>query len=105
MWGTFPDYYAESPTCSAAAADWLAAVRPKAVGFDCFAEKAGKTAPLSPENFDVHRIIGESGAILMQQLHDLAELPTDGRFPFFGAFIKIAGGEGSPARFFAMLDT
>jgi arylformamidase len=104
MWGTFPDYYVESPTCSAAAAEWLAAQRPKGVGFDCFAEESAKATPFSPEDFDVHRIVGDSGAILMQQLHDLAELPAATRVPFVGAFVKIAGGEGAPARFFAMLE-
>lgn len=104
MWGTFPEYYTESPTCGAAAAEWLAAKRPKAVGFDCFAEESAKATPFSPEDFDVHRIIGDSGAILMQQLHDLAELPIGVRVPFYCAFVKIAGGEGSPARFFAVLD-
>lgn len=104
MWGTFPDYYVESPTCGAAAAEWLAARRPKAVGFDCFAEESAKSKPFSPEDFDVHRIIGDSGAILMQQLHDLHRLPTNRRVPFFGAFMNVVGGEGAPARFFAILD-
>lgn len=104
MWGTFPEYYTLSPTCGDAAAEWLAAKQPKAVGFDCFAEASAKTAPISPEDFDVHRIIGDSGAILMQQLHDLHRLPVGHRVPFYGAFLSIVGGEGAPARFFAILD-
>ena len=104
MWGTFPDYYVQSPTCGAAAAEWLAAFGPKGVGFDCFAEESAKSKPFSPEDFDVHRIIGESGAILMQQLHDLHRLPADRRVPFYAAFLNIVGGEGAPARFFAVLD-
>lgn len=104
MWGTFPDYYVESPTCGAEAAEWLVAQQPKGVGFDCFAEESAKSTPFSPLDFDVHRIIGDSGAILMQQLHDLAELPPGRRVPFFAPFVKLEGGEGSPARFFALLD-
>jgi arylformamidase len=104
MWGNFPEYYTLSPTCGAAAAEWLAAKRPKAVGFDCFAEESAKATPFSPEDFDVHQIIGDSGAILMQQLHDLHRLPMDRRVPFYGAFLNIVGGEGAPARFFAILD-
>jgi kynurenine formamidase len=50
-------------------------------------------------------VILENGAILMQQLTNFSQLPTQGRrFQFFAPFIKIAGGEGSPARFFALLD-
>jgi len=104
MWGTFPDYYALSPTCGDEAARWLAEHKPKGVGFDCFAEESAKTPPITPEDFDVHRIIGDAGAILMQQLHDLHRLPVDRRVPFFGAFLNIVGGEGAPARFFAILD-
>ncbi len=40
----------------------------------------------------------------MQSLNNLAALPTDRRFLFFGAFLKVKGGEGAPARFFAVLD-
>ena len=104
MWGDFPDYYVESPTCSAEAAEWLVEHEPKGVGFDCFVEESAKATPFSPLDFDVHRIIGDSGAILMQQLHDLARLPAGTRVPFFAPFVKLEGGEGSPARFFALLD-
>jgi kynurenine formamidase len=104
MWGNFPDYYVQSPTCGAAAAEWLAAFEPKGVGFDCFAEESAKSKPFSPLDFDVHRIIGDSGAILMQQLNDLHRLPVNQRVPFYAAFLNIAGGEGAPARFFAILD-
>jgi kynurenine formamidase len=35
---------------------------------------------------------------------NLGALPTDRRFQFFAPFIKIRESEGSPARFFAVLD-
>lgn len=104
MWGTFPQYYADSPVCSPAAAHWLADKQPKAVGFDCFAEESAKSPDFSPEDFDVHRIIGESKAVLLQQLTNLGKVPGVGRFPFFAPFMKINGGEGSPARFFAIIE-
>ena len=104
MWGTFPDYYADSPVCTPEAAEWLASRDLKAVGFDCFAEESAKTPDFSPTEFHVHRIIGDSGAILLQQLTNLHALPTKERFQFFAPFIKLAGGEGSPARFFAILE-
>jgi kynurenine formamidase len=52
----------------------------------------------------VHEIVGDSGAILMQTLTNLGSLPGDRRFQFFAAFLKVEGGEGSPARFFAVVD-
>lgn len=104
MWGTFPEYYADSPVCSPDAARWLADKRPRAVGFDCFAEESAKSPDFSPVDFHVHRIIGESGAILLQQLTHLDQVPREGRFAFFAPFMRINGAEGSPARFFAILE-
>jgi len=104
-WGSFPKYYVDSPSCSPAAADWLVATGATAIGFDCFPEGAAKLTDYSPADFVVHHIIGEGGAILMQSLTNLGELPTDGsRFGFFGAFLKFEGAEGVPARFFAHID-
>jgi arylformamidase len=103
-WGEFPRYYLGSPSCSPEAAQWLADTGAKAIGFDCFPEGAAKKQSYSPYEFVVHRIIGDSGAILMQSLTNLSALPTDERFQFFGAFLNVKGAEGSPARFFAALD-
>jgi len=103
-WGQFPEYYVDSPVCSPEAAEWLAAKNLKAVGFDCFAEESAKSNPFSPEDFDVHRIVGDSGAILCQQLYNLALLPPDDEFLFLAPFVKLAGGEGAPARFFALVE-
>lgn len=104
FWGQFPAYYVDSPVCSPGAAEWLAAKNLKAVGFDCFAEESAKSNPFSPEDFDVHRIIGDSGAILCQQLYNLAVLPTEHDFLFLAPFVNLVGGEGAPARFFALLE-
>lgn len=103
-WGEFPRYYVGSPSCSAEAAHWLADTGAKAIGFDCFPEGAAKKQNYLPSEFVVHEIIGDSGAILMQSLTNLSEVPVDERFQFFGAFLNVTGAEGSPARFFAALD-
>ena len=103
-WGEFPRYYLESPACTPEAAEWLVGTGAKAIGFDCFPERSAKKQNYLPHEFVVHHIIGDAGAILMQSLTNLAELPVESRFLFFGAFLKVTGGEGSPARFFAVLD-
>lgn len=103
-WGEFPRYYVGSPSCSPEAARWLADTGAKAIGFDCFPERAAKKQSYLPSEFVVHEIIGDSGAILMQSLTNLGALPADERFLFFAGFMKVTGGEGAPTRFFALLD-
>lgn len=103
-WGEFPRYYVDSPSCSPEAAHWLVGTGAKAIGFDCFPERAAKKQDYLPSEFVVHEIIGDAGAILMQSLTNLTSLPADERFLFFGAFLKVRGGEGAPTRFFAVLD-
>jgi kynurenine formamidase len=103
-WGNFPTYYLESPYCSPEAAQWLVDKGAKAIGFDCFSEYCARLPNFTSEEFIIHKIILENGAILMQQLTNFSKLPTRRRFKFFGPFIKINGAEGSPARFFALLD-
>jgi kynurenine formamidase len=103
-WGDFPRYYVDSPACTPEAARWLTATGAKAIGFDCFPERAAKKQSYLPEEFVVHHIVGDSGAILMQTLTNLIALPAGERFDFYAAFLKVSGGEGAPARFFAVLD-
>jgi kynurenine formamidase len=104
-WGNFPTYYMESPYCSPDAARWLIERGAKAIGFDCFSEYCARLPDFTSEDFIIHKVILENGAILMQQLTNFSQLPTQGRrFQFFAPFVKMAGAEGSPARFFALLD-
>ena len=103
-WGNFPTYYLESPYCSPEAAQWLIDRGAKAVGFDCFSEYCARLPDFNSEDFIIHKIILENGAILMQQMTNLSSLPVGTRFRFYAPFIKIRGAEGSPARFFAILD-
>jgi kynurenine formamidase len=103
-WGNFPAYYMQSPYCAAEAAQWLVDRGARAIGFDCFSEYCARLPDFTSEEFIIHKVILENGRILMQQMTNLSALPTAGRFQFFAPFIKIDGAEGSPARFFALLD-
>ena len=103
-WGNFPTYYEDSPYCAPEAAQWLVDNGAKAIGFDCFSEYAARLPDFEPEDFVVHKVILENGAILMQHLTDLGALPADERVRFYAPFLKIRGGEGSPARFFAVMN-
>ncbi len=103
-WGNFPTYYLESPYCTPEAARWLVARGARAIGFDCFSEYCARLPDFTSEDFIIHKVILENGAILMQQMTNLSQLPTGRRFAFFAPFIRIRGAEGSPARFFALLD-
>lgn len=105
QWGNFPTYYNESPYCAPEAAEWLVENGAKAVGFDCFSEYPARLPDFAPEDFRIHKVILENDAILMQHLTNLGAVPQDERFSFYGPSIKIRGGEGSPARFFAVLDS
>ncbi|MFA9566456.1 MAG: hypothetical protein ACERLM_17425 [Acidimicrobiales bacterium] len=69
-----------------------------------------------PLNLPASRVVNQvlSGRPAVFHHHDppwqrdrfahITELPVDERFLFFGAFLKVKGGEGAPARFFAVLD-
>ena len=103
-WGNFPMYYMESPYCSPEAAQWLIDQGAKAIGFDCFSEYCARLPDFTSEDFIIHKIILENGAILMQQMTNLSRLPTGSRVRFFAPFVKMRGAEGSPARFFVLLD-
>ena len=86
------------------AAQWLVDNGARAIGFDCFSEYCARLPDFTSEDFIIHKVILENGAILMQQMTNLSQLPTDRRVQFFAPFIKIRGAEGSPARFFALVE-
>lgn len=104
MWNKFPEYYLTSPYCTPDAARWLVSKQVKAIGFDCFSEYCARLPDFTSEDFIIHKIILESGRYYFQQMTNLGALPTDRRFQFFAPFIKMREAEGSPARFFAVLD-
>lgn len=104
MWGNFPDYYLHSPYCTPEAAAWLLDRGAKAIGFDCFSEYCARLPDFTSEDFIIHKVILERGAILMQQMTNLSALPLGRRVQFFAPCVKMTGAEGSPARFFALFD-
>jgi arylformamidase len=104
MWGNFPDYYLHSPYCEPEAARWLVDRGARAIGFDCFSEYCARLPSFTSEDFVVHKVILEAGAILMQQMTNLSRLPIGQRFSFLAGCIKMTGAEGSPARFIALLN-
>ena len=103
-WGNFPTYYMKSPYCAAEAAQWLVDRGARAIGFDCFSEYCARLPDFTSEDFIIHKVILENGAILMQQMTNLSQLPLGEQVQFFAPFIKIDGAEGSPARFFALVE-
>lgn len=103
-WGNYPTYYEASPYCSFEAAAWLVDNGATAVGFDCFSEYAARLPDFEPEDFVIHKVVLENDALLMQHLTNLGALPVGERVPFYAPFLKIDGGEGAPARFFAVLE-
>lgn len=100
-WGTFPDYYTSSPYLTPEAAEWLRARRPRAIGFDFFEEYCARLPDFTSEDFVCHRILLGDGILLMEQMTNLAALPTP-RVEFYAPFYKISGCDGAPARFFAV---
>ncbi|MDB5057101.1 MAG: hypothetical protein JWO59_573 [Chloroflexi bacterium] len=104
MWGNFPDYYLHSPYCDPAAARWLVERGARAIGFDCFSEYCARLPNFTSEDFIIHKVILEGGAILMQQMTNLSQLPLGRTSMFFAPCIKMSGAEGSPARFFALVE-
>jgi kynurenine formamidase len=92
-WGNFPTYYLESPFCAPEAAMWLVDRGAKAIGFDCFSEYCARLPDFTSEDFMVHKVILENGAILMQQMTNLSALPVGRHVQFFAPFIKIDGAE------------
>ena len=103
MWGRFPEFYVNSPTCSAEAIGWLIARGAKAIGFDCFPERAAHQQDFSSEDFVVHKTIFDGGALLLQLITGLDQLPRGVPVEFYAAFVRIDGAEGAPARFFVRL--
>ncbi|MFQ5859322.1 MAG: cyclase family protein [Anaerolineae bacterium] len=102
MWGQFPEFFVNSPHLTPEAAEWLIAQNPKAVGFDFFEEYSARLPDFTSEDFVVHRLLLGSGLPLLEQATNLQVLGKR-RVQFFAPFYKIAGTEGAPARFFALV--
>lgn len=103
MWGQFPEFFVNSPYLTPEAAEWLIAQKSKALGFDFFEEYSARLPDFTSNDFVVHRLLLGSGRPLLEQATNLRRLGRR-RTQFFAPFYKIAGTEGAPARFFALVD-
>jgi kynurenine formamidase len=100
MYGTWPDYFTQSPYFPPESAQWLVDQGAKNIGFDFFEEYCARLPDFGSEDFAMHRVILGAGVVIMEGLTNLGALPRR-RVDFAAPFYKIAGTEGAPARFFA----
>ena len=95
-----PEYHTH-PYLSDDAAAWLVDRRVRMIGVDFFS--ADLPVPLRPPGFDWpvhHRLLG-AGILIAENLAHVS--PVAGRRLTVGAFpLKIRGGDGAPARIFAL---
>ncbi|MFQ5898742.1 MAG: cyclase family protein [Candidatus Methylomirabilia bacterium] len=103
MYGSWPDYFTQSPFFPPESAEWLVAKGPKSIGFDFFEEYCARLPDFTSEDFPMHRVILGAGIVIMEGLTNLGALPSR-RVLFYAPFYKIAGAEGAPARFFATVE-
>ena len=103
MYGTFPEYFVQSPYLDLSGAQWLTAKRPNAVVFDFFEEYMARDPNFTSEDFVVHRELLGKGVVIVEGATNLAALKGYADVQFFAPFFKIAGTEGAPARFFAIV--
>jgi arylformamidase len=101
-WGDFPAFFTRSPFLTPEGAEWLVARKPRALGFDFFEEYAARLPDFTSEDFVCHRVMLGAGVPLLEQLTNLGAVGGP-RFRLFAPFYKIAGTEGAPARFFAVV--
>lgn len=101
-WGRFPEFFTRSPYLTPEAAEWIVSRRPRAVGFDFFEEYKARLPDFGSEDFVCHRILLGASLPMLEQLTGLGRVGRP-RFDFFAPFYKIAGVEGAPARFFAVV--
>jgi kynurenine formamidase len=102
-WGRFPEFFTRSPYLTPEAAEWLIARRPRAIGFDFFEEYSARLPSFTSEDFVCHRIMLGANVPMLEQITGLGRVGRP-RFDFFAPFYKIAGTEGAPARYFAIVE-
>ncbi len=102
-WGRFPEFFTRSPYLAPEAAEWIVAQRPRAIGFDFFEEYSARLPSFGSEDFVCHRILLGAGVPMLEQITGLGRVGRP-RFDFFAPFYKLAGVEGAPARYFALVD-
>ncbi|MHB8566649.1 MAG: cyclase family protein [Nitrososphaerales archaeon] len=101
MWGRFPDYYTKSPYLTPEAAQYLASLKIRAIGFDFFEEYSARLPEFGSEDFVVHRILLGGGVVLMEHMTNIRSLTPDAIF--VAAPLRLKGVEGSPASFLGIV--
>ncbi len=104
MYGTFPDYFTLSPDLDLSGARGLVSKRPNAVVFDFFEEYMARDPNFTSEDFVVHRELLGNEIVIVEGATNLGALKGYANVQFFAPFFKVAGTEGAPARFFAIVD-
>ena len=100
--GQVPEFFTRSPYLTPEAADWIVARKPKAVGFDFFEEYSARLPNFTSEDFVCHCILLHAPLPMLEQITALGQIDRP-RFDFYAPFYKIAGTEGAPARYFAVI--
>src|SRR5438128_1397824 len=98
------DAFTQAPYSPPDAAQWLVERAPNNIGFDFFEEYCARLPDFSSEDYPMHRVILGAGVVIMEGLTNLGALPRR-RVDFAAPFYKIAGTEGAPARFLAVVST
>lgn len=89
-------YFTGHPYLTGPATKFLVKEGVRIIGMDTPSPDAS-----TDSNMPVHKILLESGSVLVEYLVNLGELKSD-EFDFFAVPLKIAAGDGSPCRAFAI---
>jgi kynurenine formamidase len=104
MFGSFPEYFTTSPYLDLSGARWLVQRSAKMVVFDFFEEFKAREPDFTSEDFVVHRELLRNGVVIAEGATNLGALKGRQPVQFFAPFFKLAGTEGAPARFFAVVE-
>ena len=95
-------FWTSGPFTGRDAAEWLAARRVKAVGYDYPADEPLRLDPEHPDRFGreqhtTHAVFFPRGISVVEYLANLREIRAE-RFLFVALPLKLLGGDGSPVR-------
>lgn len=99
-------YWLEAPYVREDAAEWLARLPIKAVGFDFPQDYAIREIPARhppADEMPTHHFLLRKGVFLIEYLCDLHRIDTD-RTTVYALPLKVKDGEGAPARVIAVMD-
>lgn len=96
------EFWATGPFTCRDAAEWLAARKPKAVGYDYAADEPLRIDPEHPQRFareehTTHDVFFPRDIRVIEYLANLRAIQAE-RFLFVALPLKVAGGDGSPVR-------